>query len=168
MSDIARALEMKRPALYYYFRDLEEVCLAVLTDLQESIYGEVVRQMAKHRHPIDQLKALMLGSLEFYAQRRQMLMAVFQLSAVSDAQAMADREREFYAPQRAFLIKLAESGIQRGLIAPCDPAGLIDTILVLMDGALMQRVTQDPNFDAMVQFVTERVLDPLRLEATPS
>ena len=157
---------MKRTALYHYFPNLGAICLCVLDNLQQDIRQYVTHRMAQHRHPIDQLDALLNSAIEFYATRRNELIAFFQLWAISNAgnnDPVTDRERDFLEPQRHFLIALVQNGIERGYIANCDAAGLIDLLLTLVDGAHVHRVTRNPDLSNLTTFFRNHVLNPLRL-----
>lgn len=167
MADIARALEMKRPALYHYFPNLSAICRAALKGMQDDIRVFVIGRMAEHRHPIDMLGALMDAVHEFHRGSRDDVVTLFQIWAVSsdDArEALTELEREANEPHRVFLIALIENGIERGLVAPCDAEGLVDTVLTLMEGAQVFRVTHDPDTSPMLAFVREQILEPLKLE----
>jgi AcrR family transcriptional regulator len=168
MSDIARALDMKRPALYWYFSDLGAVFDAALDNLQQNIIAHVSKRMGQEIHPIDQLYAVLCAVVEFYADRRELLIGMFQLWAVAGAQgdpeSLLTRERELMEPQRNFLIALLKNGIALGRVAPCDVEGLVDTMLTLVDGAQVQRVTRDPDLRPMLNFVKTVMLEPLRLK----
>ena len=67
-------------------------------------------------------------------------------------------------PQRNFLVALVNNGIERGSVAPCDAEGLVDTVLTLVDGSQVQRVTRNGDLSAMLSFVKEQMLEPLRLK----
>lgn len=168
MSDIARALEMKRPALYWYFSDLGAIFDVALDSLQQEILTYVTHAMGRENHPIDQLYAALYGVVEFYQNRRQTLIGLFQLWAVAgangDAESLLNRERELMEPQRNFLVALVNNGIERGRVAPCDAEGLVDTMLTLVDGSQVQRVTRNGDLSAMLSFVKEQMLEPLRLK----
>jgi AcrR family transcriptional regulator len=168
MSDIARALDMKRPALYWYFSDLGAVFDAALDNLQQNIIAHVSKRMGQEIHPIDQLYAVLCAVVEFYADRRELLIGMFQLWAVAGAQgdpeSLLTRERELMEPQRNFLIALLKNGIALGRVAPCDVEGLVDTMLTLVDGAQVQRVTRDADLRPMLNFVKTVMLEPLRLK----
>jgi AcrR family transcriptional regulator len=168
MSDIARALDMKRPALYWYFSDLGAVFDAALDNLQQNIIAHVSKRMGQEIHPIDQLYAVLCAVVEFYADRRELLIGMFQLWAVAGAQGdpepLLTRERELMEPQRNFLIALLKNGIALGRVAPCDVEGLVDTMLTLVDGAQVQRVTRDADLRPMLNFVKTVMLEPLRLK----
>ncbi len=165
MSDVARALEMKRPALYHYFPNLEAICHVVLGDLQERIRMYCIERMAPHRHPIDQLEALVYAALEFHRDYHDDVVALTQLwaSGPEEREAISGRERAARAPQRHFLIALVQNGIARGVVAECDPVGLVDTIITLTEGMQALRVTTNPDLEPMLAYMREHILGPLRI-----
>lgn len=168
MSDIARGLGMKRPALYHYFPNLPAIGEAVLEHLQARTQRMAVARMAPHRHPIDQLGALLQAIVELYEDERDTLVTFFQLFAMASAEDEGDRllvrERELLEPQRHFMIAMIENGIERGTVRPCDAAALIDTVLTLIDGTQVQRITRNPDLRPMLELVRTRLLAPLRAE----
>ncbi len=167
MSDIAKALEMKRPALYHYFPNLTAICHEVLAILQDRIRNFVVARMAAHRHPIDQLEAVLEASMALEPDIMEDQLVMFQLFAVaetSDREALAARGRDLYLPNRAFLIALMKNGIERGVVAPCNAEGVVDMVLTLTEGTQVYRVLGHENFQPMADFVRNQVLEPLRLK----
>lgn len=169
MSDIAKALEMKRPALYHYFPNLEAIVLQVVEKLQREIRDFCVSSMARQRHPLDQLFAVVEATVAFYQTRQQDLVTIIQLWAVSSADARDEvlaRERRALEPNRAFLVGLVKNGIDNGRIKLCDPVGLVDSILTLSDGSQLQLVTRANGCDATLAFIRKHLLEPLRGDAT--
>src|SRR5688500_8274635 len=67
MSDLAVALGLKRPTLYFYFRDLNAVFDAVIDDTQRRYLEHVARRIDGIASPIDQLAALARATAEFQA-----------------------------------------------------------------------------------------------------
>ena len=163
MSDIAKALEMKRPALYHYFPNLTAICHEVLAILQDRIRNFVVARMAAHRHPIDQLEAVLEASMALEPDIMEDQQVMFKLLAVAETsarEALAAR----YLPNRAFLIALMKNGIERGVVAPCNAEGVVDMVLTLTEGTQVYRVLGHENFQPMADFVRNQVLEPLRLK----
>ena len=171
MSDIARALEMKRPALYWYFSDLGAVFEAALGSLQQQVLRYVVDRVAQESHPIDQLYVALAAVVEFYQDKRALLIGLFQLWAVTsthgDPESAIAQERELVEAPRGFLIALVAQGIAEGQVRPCVPEALVDTVLTLIGGAQVQRVTRDADLTPVLHFVREQLLEPLRSEVSP-
>jgi AcrR family transcriptional regulator len=166
MSDVARALEMKRTALYHYFPNLSAICRVVLEQLLDRIRLFCIERMGQHRHPLDQLDALIVAGSDFHAGRREDIKAMVQLWAISDPaerDALSAMERDAQAPTRVFLIALVANGIERGSIKPCDPEGLVDLVLTLTEGLQLVQVTTTPNLEPVLAFFRQHVLAPLRV-----
>src|SRR5215831_15308320 len=79
MSDLAAALGIKRPTLYFYFKDTGAVLEAVLEETQRSYFAEVSARVAGIAHPIDQLAAVMRVTAELHHERRDRVLLLFQL-----------------------------------------------------------------------------------------
>lgn len=133
-------------------------------DFQQSIYCEVVVKMVSYCYFIDQLWVLVEGFVDFYVECCDMFLVVFQLFVVVDIDVMVVYEWDFIGLQCFFLIKLVESGIQCGFIVFCDVFGLIDILFIVMDGLFMQCVIRDFDFEVLIWFVVECVLEFLRLD----
>ena len=82
MSDLAGALGIKRPTLYFYFRDLGGVFDVVFEDTQRRYLEHVAQRMIGVEHPIDQLIALARATAEFHHGQRDLVVLLFQLWAV--------------------------------------------------------------------------------------
>lgn len=166
MSDIAAALEMKRPTLYWYFKDLGEIFDAVVQDTDARLRAFVAGRLTDARHPIDYLDELMQASVDFYEGRRDYIIVLFQLWAVSasqDPERILRRGREFIEPVREALVARVRQGIDEGLVAPCDADKIVDLVLSVIDGAQVQRVTRDAAMRPILDAFREYVLAPLRL-----
>src|SRR5207245_9747833 len=70
MSDLAAALGLKRPTLYFYFKDLGAVFEAVLEETQRLYFAHVTARVAGVAHPIDLVAAVRRATLEFNQGRR--------------------------------------------------------------------------------------------------
>jgi AcrR family transcriptional regulator len=170
MSDIAKAMKMNRSTLYWYFSDLGALFDTVVGDIEGRVLTHVIASMGRHKHPIDQLVALIEGAVSFYENEQNVLQALVQLWAIRshDADSLIERQRRVLQPQREFLIRLVQQGISSGRIRECDVNGVVDTVLTVLDGAVFRRVTlnQDPN--SVISFVRDSVLGPLKIETKGS
>lgn len=167
MSDIASDLGMKRPTLYWYFKDLGEIFDAVVGETDAELRGFVLARLAGVAHPIDTLEALARAVIAFYAGNRDRMVVLFQLWAMTGEAArerIERRSREFVAPVRQELVARLAAGVDDGLVAPCEPAMIVDLVLALIDGAHVQSVTRDADPHHMVDAMCRHVLAPLRLE----
>jgi AcrR family transcriptional regulator len=145
MSDIATHLEMKRPTLYWYFKDFGEIFEAVVSDTDDELRAHVMRRLAGVTHPIDTLIGIVEATVDFFAERSDRVMVLFQLWAVTGEVAparIAKRSREFVQPVRDELVRQLERGIADGVVAPGDAGAVIHQALSVNDGAHGQPVTR--------------------------
>lgn len=164
MSDLAAALGIKRPTLYFYFKDLGAVFEAVLEETQRTYFAHVTARVAGVAHPIDLLAAVLRATVEYHQGRRDRIVLLFQLWAVggNDPERVIAKNRELIDPMRALLVKQIEAGVASGQIAPCEPARLVDLALTVLDGALVHEVIRSASALPIVDEFERRVLAPLR------
>src|SRR5436190_21307954 len=82
MSELAATLGLKRPTLYFYFRDLGGVFEVAVEDAQRRWVEHVARRTEGVEHPIDQVIAVARATAEFQTQQRDLVVLLFQLWAV--------------------------------------------------------------------------------------
>ncbi|MCC6995654.1 MAG: TetR/AcrR family transcriptional regulator [Deltaproteobacteria bacterium] len=165
MSDLALALGIKRPTLYFYFRDLGEIFEAVLDETNRRMVAFVAGRLADAQHPLDVLEALVRAQLDFHQGRRDVLILLFQLWAVAgsrDPERILERGRAYLAPVRAGLVARLQDGIAAGQVAPCHPEQVVDLALAVADGALVQHLTRGADVSTIVAGLHDHVLAPLR------
>ncbi|HVY61497.1 MAG TPA: TetR/AcrR family transcriptional regulator [Planctomycetota bacterium] len=173
MAEIAAALGMKRPTLYWYFKDLGQLFDAVLVEALERASRHIAeRVLAAPRHPLDLLEAFLRAVHEFHEGSRGFVVAMLQLWAAGtpgDAERVLARSRAQADAWRSLAVGAVEAGIAAGQVAPCDAHGLVDTVRGIADG-LVVRAAVEPSFDGSktVDFVRERLLEPLRLAPEPA
>lgn len=165
MSDLAAALGMKRPTLYWYFSGQESIFEAVVDETHERFITFIAARLHGVEHPIDYLEALVRAVVDFYDGRRDLIIVLFQLWAVSssrDPERILERGRQWLEPMRAGLIARVQDGIDAGLVAPCDPQTVVDLALAVADGLQVHRVTRDAAPGPIVDGLRDLVLAPLR------
>ncbi len=166
MSDIAVALEMKRPTLYWHFKDFGEIFDAVVADTDADLERFVLDRLAGVSHPLDTLAALVEATIDFYSERRDRVMVLFQLWAVagdSAAERFARRARDFIQPVRHELCARLERGIAEGTVAPCNPETVVNLCFAVIDGAHVQKIVRDADPRRTVAGLRRHVLEPLRV-----
>lgn len=165
MSDLAGALGIKRPTLYFYFRDLGGVFDVVFEDTQRRYLEHVARRLEGVEHPIEQLIALARATAEFHHGQRDLVVLLFQLWAVGgkDPERVVARGRELFEPTRQLLIARIVAGLAAGVVAPCDPARVVDLVQATLDGAMVAQVTRRAPPGPIVEEMIARVLEPLML-----
>lgn len=166
MSSIARALDVKRSSLYWYFNDLNAIFETVLDNLLDEQDTFVINRLEGIRHPLDLVLAYVKAVHDFYTGREDIIIFMFQFWAIgssSEAGRALDKLKAHHQPRRDMAIALFESGIESGLIRPCDPHVTVSIIGALIDGLLVQRII-DPSFDLQPRYdiILEQIINPLR------
>lgn len=166
MSELAAALEMGRPALYWYFKNLGEVFEAVLAVILERQREFLMAAMSGIADPLELAEAWLRGVCAFYAEDPQLLAVLVQLWALgepSQPQKVLEATREFALElQQAAHLLLGEA-IAAGKVAECDIQVLVELCAATLDGLLIQQVRQGTDPLPALDLFCRRVLDPLRL-----
>jgi AcrR family transcriptional regulator len=164
MRELADALGVKRPTLYFYFPDLGAVFETVLDQMYREITTEITTKVMQHAHPLDRLRAVVDATLAFHRDRPQLIGGLLQLWAVGgrDVANLLERERKVVIAGRDALIADLRAGIARKDVLPCDPARVVDLVLAVVDGVLVHHVLGVARHDDVVEELVERVLEPLR------
>ena len=63
---------------------------------------------------------------------------------------------------RTRLVDLVQKGVDDGRVRACDPAQVVDLVLAIADGSMMQRVTMDSDSEALIDALAKHVIAPLR------
>jgi AcrR family transcriptional regulator len=165
MSELAVALGMGRPALYWYFKNLGEVfeaVLAVIVDRQRLFLAE---RLLGLDHALDIVEAWLRGVCAFYADDPQLLAVLVQLWAMGEPErpervleATGDYAREL----QDMATLLLREAIDADRMADCDVPTLISLCMGTLDGLLVQQVRQGTDPLPALDLFCRRVLDPLR------
>jgi len=165
MSDIASALNMKRPTLYWYFKDLGAVFDAVLVGRDDELYKFVLARVHRFEHPIDRLAEVVRATTEFFTSRRDEMMVLFQLWTIAcsgDPARLERRRRDFIVPVHKALTTELHAGIEAGLVAECDPKLIVDLAIAFIDGAQLHQLIRNANAGVLVEGFCQYTLEPLR------
>ncbi|HEX2686854.1 MAG TPA: TetR/AcrR family transcriptional regulator [Kofleriaceae bacterium] len=172
MRELADALGIKRPTLYFYFPDLGAVFETVLDQMYQAVTETVLSRVREHEHPIDRLRAVIDATFAFHREQPQLIGGLFQLWALGgrDLSAVLDRERRGVAAARDALVADLRAGIARKEVKPCEPERVVDLVLAFVEGTVVQHVlgiartddTPDDTTEDMIDEISRRVLDPLR------
>jgi AcrR family transcriptional regulator len=164
MRELADALGVKRPTLYFYFPDLGAVFESVLDQTYRALAEHVIERTRSVEHPLDRLQAVVEATLEFHHERPQLIGALFQLWAVGgrDFAGLLDRERRIVLAARDALVADLRAGIARRDVRSCDPDRIVDLVLAVVDGVLVHHVLGIARADVVIAEMTERILEPLR------
>ncbi len=166
MSELAEALGVKRPTLYFYFRDLTGLLHAAIEDVYRGWLTHVTARVIGIEHPILALGELARATVEYNRGRRDLVLLLFQLWAAGDAdpEELMARSRAANDPLRAELVNRIRAGIDKKIVARCDPERIVELVMVVLDGALVHEVTRGTSGGPVVEELWQRVLAPLVLE----
>ncbi|MFK7928451.1 MAG: TetR/AcrR family transcriptional regulator [Myxococcota bacterium] len=170
MSGIAKALEIKRPTLYFYFPSIPDLFVALVEILREDELAWVAERMQGHAHPIDALGVFLRAEHAFVVERGlddvMLLMTSFWASGSRE-----HRERfrslvlKDLLPARSMFIGLLQHGIASNLVHPCDVEAVVDLIFSIQDGILVQGGVRDLDVEPLFALVEDTVLAPLKVNA---
>jgi len=164
MRELAAALGIKRPTLYFYFADLGAVFDTVIESLHHALGQTVAARMRAHDHPIDRLRAAIDAALA--VQRAQPALGaavVLRWAQGGEPAAVLARERRGAASARDALIAELRAGIARREVRPCEPERVVDVVLAFVAGAVLHDVLGVAFADdAAADELARRVLEPLR------
>lgn len=164
MRELADALGVKRPTLYFYFPDVGAVFETVLDQTYQQLADEVVARTCTVDHPLDRLRAVVDATIAFHRERPQLIGGLFQLWAVGgrDVASLLDRERRIVVAARDALVADLRAGLARREVRACDPERIVDLVLAVVDGVLVHHVLGIARPDGVVAELVDRVIEPLR------
>lgn len=165
MRELADALGIKRPTLYFYFPDLDAVFEAVLEPMCRALTETVLARLRELPHPIDRLRAAIDATLAFHRERPQLVAGLLQRWALGgrDPSTVLERERRGLQAAREALVADLRGGIARKEVRPCDPERVVDLVLVFLEGAVVPHVLGIARIDDTSDELARRVLEPLRV-----
>lgn len=165
MSELAKALGLKRSTLYWYFEDMHAIVEAVLRDLLEEQQAYLMERLEGVRHPIDLLYENSVAVHAFFDGREELVMFLLQLWS-SGGKGTPERViallREFFEPRRAFAVELMRVGIEAGWVEPCEPEEVVQLVGAFTNGLFVERLTGGARVAALHTMVWERLLQPLK------
>src|SRR5258706_6856076 len=82
MRELADALGVKRPTLYFYFPDLGAVFETVLEQTYRAMAQEIAEAIRGVDHPLDRLRAVVATTIAIHRARPQLIGGLFQLWAM--------------------------------------------------------------------------------------
>ena len=168
MTDLAKALGIKRPTLYWYFKNLDEIFVFYLTHFRAMEAAWVAEQLQGVTDPIDLLDTFVRAELKFFVEHgaADFMVLLCQFWGSGDPQTQAQFQRlttKGVDAIRFMLVGAVQMGIDQGTVRPVDPNALVDLMLTYMDGALIGGVMHDRDAAPLADFLTEHLLNPLRI-----
>lgn len=166
MRELADALGIKRPTLYFYFPDLGAVFETVLDQMYQALTETVLAKVGGQPHPIDRLRVVIDATLGFHRERPQLVAGLLQLWALGgrDLSTVLERERRGVLAAREALVADLRGGIARKEVRPCDPERVVDLVLAVIEGAVVHHVLGLARTDDTADELARRVLEPLRVQ----
>ncbi|HET7499503.1 MAG TPA: TetR/AcrR family transcriptional regulator [Kofleriaceae bacterium] len=170
MRELADALGIKRPTLYFYFPDLGAVFETVLDQMSQALTESVLARVREREHPIDRLRAVIDGTLAFHRERPQLIGGLAQLWSLGgrDVSSVLERERRGVLVARDALIADLRAGIARKEVRACEPERIVDLVLAFIAGTVVHHLLgvarSDDATDDATDELARRVLEPLRVQ----
>jgi len=165
MSELADAIGVKRPTLYFYFPDLGAVFESVLDQTYQAHAAEVLERMRAEPHPLDRLLAMIDVTVNFHRERPHLIGALIQLWAIGgrDVATVAERARKALSATRDALVADLRGGVSRREVRACHADGVVDLVLAVLDGVLVHQVLGLPRSEGAVDELRTKIIEPLRL-----
>ena len=165
MRELADALGVKRPTLYFYFPDVGSVFESVLDQTYAAHAELVITKMRTLDHPLDRLQALLDVTVAFHRDRPHLIGGLFSLWAVGgkDLSTLLEKGRRMVTASRDALVADLRGGIARKEVLPCEPERIVDMILAVLDGVLVHHVLGVARPDGVMEELVDRVIEPLRV-----
>jgi len=128
LDHIASALGLTRPALYHYFRDKNQILIAIVERAFANLIREATETVRSDRSSVEKLERIFtLHTTRVAADPQAIFLIVTQAGELSaPARAALKRRQRRY---ESILVRLVEEGIADGEIAPCN-AGLLVKAMV--------------------------------------
>lgn len=164
-SALAEGIGIKRPTLLYYFPERVLLFEQALADLLAEQAVFVVERLLQHDHPIDQLYAQVRAVHEFHHERETRVLFLTQALAVAGTERtrhIVEIGNQAFEVHRQALGKRIRTGIESGIIYPCDPDALIRICRAAIDGLMVQRVMTACDLAPVHQLLWEGLLQPLK------
>jgi AcrR family transcriptional regulator len=164
MRELADALGVKRPTLYFYFPDLGSVFESVLDQMYQELAVVVMDRVRAQTHPLDRLRGVVDATIDYHRKRPDLIGGLLQLWSVGgrDFASVLDRERRIVETSREALIADLRAGVARKEVLPCDPERVVSLVLAVLSGVLVHQVLGIARSDGVTEELADRIIDPLR------
>jgi AcrR family transcriptional regulator len=174
MTRLAEALGLKRPTLLYHFPTRAQIVETALEEMMMAQAAFVLGRINQESHPLRRLYAQVRAVHEFQHGNEARLVFLTQALAATGGERMKElvhgAAKIFEAHRRANADRI-RAGIEAGLVAPCDPDALVQLVRAVIDGLMLQRVTEGIDLEPVHRLLWENLLAPLardpQVDATP-
>ncbi|MCU0676542.1 MAG: TetR family transcriptional regulator [Myxococcota bacterium] len=164
MTRLAEALGLKRPTLLYHFPTRAQIVETALEEMMMAQAAFVLGRIAQESHPLRRLYAQVRAVHEFQHGNEARLVFLTQALAATGGERMKElvhgAAKIFEAHRRANADRI-RAGIEAGLVAPCDPDALVQLVRAVIDGLMLQRVTEGIELEPVHRLLWENLLAPL-------
>lgn len=130
LDNVAGALGLTRPAVYHYFRDKNEILLAIVERTFANLIAEARIVARGEGSVLERLESIFsLHTTRVAADPQAIFLIVTQAAELSPA-ARASLKRRQHGYEK-ILLDLVEQGIAQGEISPCDPGVVVKAMVSL-------------------------------------
>lgn len=141
MGDIAAAVGVTKPTLYYYFPHKEALYTAMVSGILERIGARFVEVMDLHTTVADRLGTLAQQGLVYASGHGRMNAMMHDVETHLPEAEQARIEEVFQAQLMAPLRRIMRDGIAAGELRPADPAWLAQVWFLLLDAFISSKQT---------------------------
>lgn len=170
IAQLADALGVKRPTLLYHFPTRSHIVERALEELLIEQWAYVSERIDKEPHPIDRLYAQVRAVHEFHRGNEARLVFLTQALAATAGPRLSEiveRAAGVFEGVRKGNAERIRQGIRDGIVADCDPEALVQLVRSVIDGLMLQRVTERVSLAPVHDALWKLVLSPLKIQPKP-
>jgi AcrR family transcriptional regulator len=170
IAQLADALGVKRPTLLYHFPSRSHIVECALEELLVEQWKFVSAKVERESHPIDRLFAHARAVHEFHRGKEARLVFLTQALAATAGGRLSEivsRAAMVFESSRKANADRIRQGIRDGIVAPCDADALVQLVRAVIDGLMLQRVTERVALAPIHDVLWQHVLAPLKVVPPP-
>lgn len=168
MREIAEAVGVSKAALYYHFKDKEELFLAILSVFLGEIEVLIDSVIRENRGARQRVRALVRAILLLPTKQRAVVRLASQESSHLSAEKHADFNRFYRQRFWGKIVAMLEEGMQAGELRKVDPALATWGLLGLMYPYFYpSRLGETPSVGAVIDPLVDLYLDGLGSSPAP-
>lgn len=153
MEDISAQADVGKGTLYRYFRDKEELYLALLSRAADQIQERIREVTARERDPVAQLEALIATALDFFDEQPHIFELIQQAEASRGTNHPWQKARDGIIKE---VMKLFEEGKRQGVFVVREP--LISALIMLGGVRAVIRFGPKPHSAQLAKHIVHTVL----------